>query len=443
MKKLLFGILINIFFVSRSFSFSYTEDNRWLHSNEPVKYKINTTGAPAGAITAIDAAFTTWQNASYSWITFDNDGTGNYTFQEDNINSLSWGYAFGAVAASANYDYYPITEKDIVFESSLNWSTSTPPQSNCFDVQNIATHEIGHWLRLKDLYAVADNEKTMYGYSEPEETKKRSLTTDDINGIRYIYKTVKVPYDFSFLYEAVNDVSSGQQVVITSGNQTLSNDETVPSGITLLIEPNATVNLNGYKITTSSGTITVEEGATLSPNIQRKTQYYSILKGLYPSIASAISDVATNDRIFLGPGSFTENVSMPSYCVLLGDGKNSTTLNGDVSFTSKTGSDILRMAVNGDITVDGGSGIFIYNLNAYDVIDLDMGYNHEVWDVTTAYDGYVELYQTEPLIDEITSTHSINYGVMSYEADFSMEYGTYENKSRAVYSIARADADIA
>ena len=55
------------------------------------------------------------------------------------------------------------------------------------DVQNLATHELGHSQRLLDLYGTADAEKTMYGCSSTGETKKRTLEAEDIAGIQYIY----------------------------------------------------------------------------------------------------------------------------------------------------------------------------------------------------------------------------------------------------------------
>ena len=55
------------------------------------------------------------------------------------------------------------------------------------DVQNIMTHEAGHWLVLDDLYATYNSEKTMYGYSDQLELKKRSLESGDKAGIQKIY----------------------------------------------------------------------------------------------------------------------------------------------------------------------------------------------------------------------------------------------------------------
>jgi len=55
------------------------------------------------------------------------------------------------------------------------------------DLQNIATHELGHALGLADLYDDACSEQTMYGYASIEETKKRDLETGDKAGIAVLY----------------------------------------------------------------------------------------------------------------------------------------------------------------------------------------------------------------------------------------------------------------
>jgi hypothetical protein len=55
------------------------------------------------------------------------------------------------------------------------------------DIRNVATHEFGHFLCLADLYGAGDTLKTMYGVVNYCELKKRSLHSDDINGIIAIY----------------------------------------------------------------------------------------------------------------------------------------------------------------------------------------------------------------------------------------------------------------
>jgi len=84
-----------------------------------------------------------------------------------------------------SYSGSTLTDCDTVFNTYYSWSTSG--QAGYYDVQNIATHELGHWLQLNDLYGGGDTEKTMYGYSATGETKKRTLESDDLSGINYIY----------------------------------------------------------------------------------------------------------------------------------------------------------------------------------------------------------------------------------------------------------------
>ncbi len=77
------------------------------------------------------------------------------------------------------------TDCRVRFNTSWGWSTSG--EAGKLDVQNIATHELGHWLLLGDLYGAGDTEKTMYGSTAYGETKKRTLESDDIAGVRHLY----------------------------------------------------------------------------------------------------------------------------------------------------------------------------------------------------------------------------------------------------------------
>ena len=55
------------------------------------------------------------------------------------------------------------------------------------DVQNIATHEAGHWLMLGDMYNKPAGEQTMFGISAEFDLQKRSLESGDKAGIEEIY----------------------------------------------------------------------------------------------------------------------------------------------------------------------------------------------------------------------------------------------------------------
>ena len=68
-----------------------------------------------------------------------------------------------------------------------NWPNTQKSEAYDVDVQNIMTHEAGHWLLLEDLYNKPANDQTMYGRSAEFDLQKRSLESGDEAGIQEIY----------------------------------------------------------------------------------------------------------------------------------------------------------------------------------------------------------------------------------------------------------------
>jgi hypothetical protein len=78
-----------------------------------------------------------------------------------------------------------IVDCDLIFnDADFDFSTTTPPTG--FDLETITTHELGHWLRLLDLYGGPDGPKVMYGFGAAGQAKRR-LHPDDVMGGRWIY----------------------------------------------------------------------------------------------------------------------------------------------------------------------------------------------------------------------------------------------------------------
>lgn len=104
----------------------------------------------------------------------------------------------GVIAVAVTWGYYTgkpsqrkIIEFDILFDTDYDWYDCT--KENCtvankgMDLQNIATHEIGHGIGLSDLYKAECSEETMYGYSWEGDIQKRDLNTGDIAGLHILY----------------------------------------------------------------------------------------------------------------------------------------------------------------------------------------------------------------------------------------------------------------
>lgn len=99
----------------------------------------------------------------------------------------------GVIAVTVVWGYFQgppkdrkIIEFDVLFDNDYVWGDATA-NPNVMDLQNIATHELGHGIGLDDLYDTACSEETMYGYSDYGEIKKRTLNNGDITGLQELY----------------------------------------------------------------------------------------------------------------------------------------------------------------------------------------------------------------------------------------------------------------
>jgi hypothetical protein len=78
-----------------------------------------------------------------------------------------------------------IADGDIVFNPAEQFSTTTPPAPNAFDLQSVATHEIGHLLGL-DHSGIAH--AVMYPFGDTSAAGvQRTLSVDDAAGISFLY----------------------------------------------------------------------------------------------------------------------------------------------------------------------------------------------------------------------------------------------------------------
>ena len=135
----------------------------------------------------------TWDAATNQELmndTYTTDYSATYGVQ-DYKNAISFGnYPQEGVIAVTTVWYNPATkaivEFDVEFDTDWVWGDATIDTAK-MDLQNIATHELGHGVGLNDVYDTVCNQVTMYGYSDYGETIKRTLEQPDITGLQKLY----------------------------------------------------------------------------------------------------------------------------------------------------------------------------------------------------------------------------------------------------------------
>jgi hypothetical protein len=167
----------------------------WL--NLPVTYEVNPSASginnPTAVMTAIQSAFETWDKSTgkelfYNIVT-TTTRAGSST--SDGHNVVSWAFMSDSNTIAITYIWYnratkAIVECDTILNTRFLWSLDPPSQTQ-MSIQNIATHEAGHWIMLGDLYTYKDSQLTMYGYSTEGEIIKETLGKGDVLGVQKAY----------------------------------------------------------------------------------------------------------------------------------------------------------------------------------------------------------------------------------------------------------------
>ncbi|KKL07680.1 hypothetical protein LCGC14_2583600, partial [marine sediment metagenome] len=85
-----------------------------------------------------------------------------------------WGIFDGPI------DNREIVEADIVYNLNFQWGNVSTTSDNIMDGENIAAHELGHYIGFGH---ISNTESTMFANANFRETKKRSLLSCEIEGL--------------------------------------------------------------------------------------------------------------------------------------------------------------------------------------------------------------------------------------------------------------------
>ncbi len=183
----------------------------WSWSGKVV-YDVNLNGVSGnsdGYLQAIQDGSQAWDNANpdfeqeFGEVTSDT-ASGADKRKSDNKNTVDFGRTnkFGknviAITVFWVSNSGTIVEADMRFNNNLPWAANNISQdpdtstnesvSSSYDVQNIATHEFGHFhAGLEDIDDPAASEITMFAFGARGEVKKRSLAVSDVNSFARAY----------------------------------------------------------------------------------------------------------------------------------------------------------------------------------------------------------------------------------------------------------------
>jgi hypothetical protein len=170
----------------------------------PVNYSVGCANRsnlpPEFLYNAVSAAASAWDDetgeALFNPPTMEESLTIN-TAEADNDHNIVFADLSASHAIAITYvwgrfggpaDQRKIVDFDMILDDGdYAWGDPETAAIPVMDVQNIVTHELGHALGLNDVYQSACSNVTMYGYSDYDETSKRTLEQPDITGLQELY----------------------------------------------------------------------------------------------------------------------------------------------------------------------------------------------------------------------------------------------------------------
>jgi hypothetical protein len=194
----------------------------------PVTYAIHTAADPKITSGADEAAvrlsFKAWEDVGSSRMAFIEDTSQTRTrtdWRSDDLRTVLWdtdnesGFFSGAagLVAITPVDFDPsngaILDADILF-NARNYTFSTDQTPGTFDIQNVCTHEVGHFIGLDHSAVVG---ATMNPFANTQDTRLRSLEQDDIAAASAIYPQGTAPGSIAGTVQRGGVAVSGAHVV--------------------------------------------------------------------------------------------------------------------------------------------------------------------------------------------------------------------------------------
>lgn len=173
----------------------------WRKNYFPLPYFIarDTFANSPRQVREIDRSFNTWRDVSQTLVDFIPMGCiDGGTNLNDGFNTIlrvdrDWRFDTSAIAITRNFyiagdtpDAGLILDSDILLNAQ-DHVFDTDGDPNAHDIRNIVTHEVGHFMGLGHEITPTDSTATMFAQASTGEMMKRTLETNDEDGLRNAY----------------------------------------------------------------------------------------------------------------------------------------------------------------------------------------------------------------------------------------------------------------
>lgn len=161
------------------------------HLAARMSWSLNRSTVPSSVASSVDGVLNTAFETWYGGVFQQGPDTRAKRAKLDGVNAILW-KKLERSTVGATFVWFirstgEVVEVDTVFNQRHPWgnfdnSPDCQGSAEAYDLENIATHEFGHWIGLDDLFDDAAKDLTMYGFSAGGEVKKRTLGRGDIRG---------------------------------------------------------------------------------------------------------------------------------------------------------------------------------------------------------------------------------------------------------------------
>ena len=194
-------ITLSISSFAQAFEIKRTSAGASVHWNNPVvEYVVDPAMSNMSSddvMNAVSNAFYAWDDVASSSLSLQFAGIQagareGYNSNGSNTNVVRVEeelFQFDSAVLAVTLMTYSVTngnllDADIVV-NGVDFAFSNDLSPHTYDLENALAHEVGHFVGLSHEHS--HEEATMYPTAVPQESSKRSLSTDDMMGISFIY----------------------------------------------------------------------------------------------------------------------------------------------------------------------------------------------------------------------------------------------------------------